>query len=255
MDYLIAGLGLGAVLAIIGFCLRELALVRPSAVPVWSQPTGWALMFASLIIWLITAAAFATGLDDGQATQIVAGASLVALIGSLSAGWFLTRVQQPAAQPVRQRQRDRSAVAPEPLQNVSAAPETPVARVAAPRRQPGEGQDEVVEEPAPVHRSASEWRALWRETWGSDAIPFESGTVAADTSQTQAPAAASGDLEDRGSGQLAAQPGDQDGAKPADLRIAANGAAASGERDEDTSGEAGDDDDHRILPFERRQRA
>jgi hypothetical protein len=99
VDYLIAGMAVGALLAILGFVLRELAMSRRVSGLIWFADAGIALMFAALVIWAITGAAFVANLEDGTASQVVFSTIILAVAGSAIAAIVSARAHRTTAAP------------------------------------------------------------------------------------------------------------------------------------------------------------
>jgi hypothetical protein len=172
VDYLIAGLGSGAVLAIIGFLLSELGLSQRRSFPRWMPEAGAALMIAALIVWAVTAAAFFSGLDDDASLQVVIGSVVVAALGAVVAAavmaWShrapaLPATRQAAVQAVPVVTDEGQAGADE---TVEAAGETEGVEEAASDRDESDSGIEPEAEPA-VEKN---WEEIWRQTWGSVAV-------------------------------------------------------------------------------------
>lgn len=173
MDYVIAGLGFGAVLAIIGFLLTELGGSRRSSIPRWVATAGSVLMFAALILWAVTAAAFFSGLDDDMALRVVAGSGAVATLGALVAVVVIARTHRPrttAATSGVAIQVERTAALAGPVGTVVSEPEVKKDEVV--------GAAETVQPAAEIETGAQDepeaeknWPEIWRQTWGSESVP------------------------------------------------------------------------------------
>ena len=181
MDYVIAGLGSGAVLAIIGFLLRELGVSRRTSFPRWMAPAGVALMFAALIIWIVAAAAFFSGMDDDSALPVVAGSAVVATLGSLLAAGVMIRTYKPRpvlATVVAMAQRETE---PTPAVAIKSESEDSEAGLAQ-TNQPSDDDNTDIQ---PGSETEKNWPEIWQQTWGTTPAP-DAVDVAAEQSEAMA---------------------------------------------------------------------
>ncbi len=167
MDFLIGGLGLGAILAIAGFALRELTAGRPREPDNWVRPASLAMMLAAAIIWSITLAALLAGLDDSTALWVVVGGSLFAIAGSTAAGWAM-RSGEGVPQVVHTNHTGGDSSlelahrVEAPLLETAGAPiPTEVSPTA------NEIEEEQASDAVPASRESRDWEEIWRQTWGN----------------------------------------------------------------------------------------
>lgn len=119
MDYVVAGFGIGAVLALIGFALWELFGTTEEPGKSWLSRAAIGLMLGSLVLWAITAVSLVSHLEDSMGTQIILMTTLVTLISVAAGSYWYWRV-------------DRELVAHLPKQRkVSPQREIPVAAAVA----------------------------------------------------------------------------------------------------------------------------
>lgn len=167
MDFLIGGLGLGAILAIAGFALRELTAGRPTEPGDWIRPASLAMMLSAAIIWSITLAALLAELDDSTALWVVVGGSLFAIAGSTAAGWAMRSGEVvPQVLPANPSGGDLSPDRVHPMETTPIETDEPltIADVSRPA-----GESEVARDPGAVSatRESRDWEEIWRQTWGS----------------------------------------------------------------------------------------
>ncbi|CAN5888414.1 hypothetical protein BH24CHL4_BH24CHL4_12180 [soil metagenome] len=200
MDYVIAGLGFGAVLAIVGFLLRELGLSRRRPFPRWMPDAGVALMCAALIIWVVTAAAFFSGLDDDTALRVVTGSAVVATLGSLAAAAVMNRTyksrtilvpafvmaQAPQSEDsfelVEAVDRGSPVVAGEGTEHADAV-------------QPSTGIEAEIPAEAEPEKN---WPEIWRQTWGGGGTAADPAPAELEGSGSKTVPVEVAVLEDRG---------------------------------------------------------
>jgi hypothetical protein len=182
VDYLIAGLASGAVLAIIGFLLSELGGSQRRSFPRWLPEAGAALMVAGLIVWAVTAAAFFAGPDDDTSLQVVTGSVVVAALGALAVATVMAwSHRRPAGLPAT-RQAAAQAVPAETDDGGDETGET-VEAVGEPEgvepaaSDQGESESDVESGAEPVVEK--NWEEIWRQTWGSVAVA-QAGVAADD---------------------------------------------------------------------------
>lgn len=112
MDYVVAGFGIGAVLALIGFALWELFGESEEPGQGWLRRSAIGLMIGALVIWAVTGVSLLSTIDDSTGSHLVLLTTLVALV-AIAAGsiWYWRadqalvaslppqqRIQQPKAQ-------------------------------------------------------------------------------------------------------------------------------------------------------------
>ena len=87
LDYVVAGFGLGAILALIGFALWEVFGSVEEPGRSWLSRVAIGLMLGSLVIWAITGVSLISHIDDSTGARLVLLTTLVTLI-SVAAGSF-----------------------------------------------------------------------------------------------------------------------------------------------------------------------
>jgi hypothetical protein len=116
LDYVVAGFGIGAILALIGFALWELYGNREEPGQGWLTRAAIGAMLGSLVIWAVTSVTLVSTLDDATASRVVMLTTLitiVAIVGGSIWYWRVDRAllaslpQQPAQKP-----RTQSAMSP-----------------------------------------------------------------------------------------------------------------------------------------------
>jgi hypothetical protein len=116
LDYVVAGFGIGAILALIGFALWELYGNREEPGQGWLTRAAIGAMLGSLVIWAVTGVTLVSTLDDATASRVVMLTTLitiVAIVGGSIWYWRVDRAllaslpQQPAQKP-----RTQSAMSP-----------------------------------------------------------------------------------------------------------------------------------------------
>jgi hypothetical protein len=116
LDYVVAGFGIGAILALIGFALWELYGNREEPGQGWLTRAAIGAMLGSLVIWAVTSVTLVSTLDDATASRVVMLTTLitiVAIVGGSIWYWRVDRAllaslpQQPA-----QKLRTQSAMSP-----------------------------------------------------------------------------------------------------------------------------------------------
>ncbi len=148
MDYVVAGFGIGAILALVGFALWELFGSTEQPGRTWLGRTSIGSMLGSLVIWAVTGVTLFSDLDDSTSSRLVLLTTLVTLlvIGAASL-WY--------------RRAERALLVSSPRATDSRPPVTSIpAPVASPV--------------PPAAIEPSEW-----DTWPDRAIPAGEAEVAA----------------------------------------------------------------------------
>ncbi len=87
MDYVVAGFGIGAVLALIGFALWEMFGNVEEPGTSWLGRTAIGLMLGALVIWAVTGVSLISHIDDSTGSRLVLLTTLVTLV-AIGAGSF-----------------------------------------------------------------------------------------------------------------------------------------------------------------------
>lgn len=87
MDYVVAGFGIGAIVALAGFALWELYGNVEQPGQTWLGRTAIGLMLGALVIWAVTAVTLISDIDDSTGWLLVLMTAAIALI-AVAAGSF-----------------------------------------------------------------------------------------------------------------------------------------------------------------------
>ncbi len=117
MDYVVAGFGIGAILALIGFALWELFgnVEEPGAG--WPSRAAIGLMLGALVIWAVTGVSLVSNIEDSMGSRLVTLTTLVALVAIAGGTFWYWRAERALA-------ASRPRPAKMPAQLVAAAPAT-----------------------------------------------------------------------------------------------------------------------------------
>ncbi len=89
MDYVVAGFGIGAILALIGFALWELFGNVEKPGTSWLGRAAIGLMLGSLVIWSVTCVSLISHIDDSTGSNLVLLTSLVTVVSiAIGAFWY-----------------------------------------------------------------------------------------------------------------------------------------------------------------------
>ncbi len=173
MDYVVAGFGIGAVLALIGFALWELFGTSDEVGTGWLARAAIGAMLGALVIWAITVVSLVSMVDDSTGSNLVLLTTVVTLLSIAIVSFWYWRVERslPMAKPEQRaapagpvemaeatpaaeielsdwdtwpEREPRQEETPEPLQTVSFEPETATEPVAASEATPESAQDIVL---------------------------------------------------------------------------------------------------------------
>lgn len=110
MDYVVAGFGFGALLALIGFALWELFGDAEEPGISWLSKASIGAMLGALVVWAVTGVTLLSTLDDAMASRLVLLTSLVT-VGAIAAGagwyWWADRAYAPVVEPPTRTAGDR----------------------------------------------------------------------------------------------------------------------------------------------------
>lgn len=120
MDYIVAGFGIGAVLALVGFALWEFFGDNQEPGKNWLTRTAIGFMIGALVLWAVTAVTLVSTIDDATGSRLVLLTTLAILL-AIAAGafWYWHSAPHPV-------ELAASAQAPAPSNR---SPVTPVASV------------------------------------------------------------------------------------------------------------------------------
>ena len=94
MDYVVAGFGIGAVLALLGFALWELFGSAEEPHRGWLSRAAIGSMLGALVIWAVTAVSLFSAIDDSTGSQLVLLTTLVTLIAIVAVSLWYRRAEQ-----------------------------------------------------------------------------------------------------------------------------------------------------------------
>ena len=117
MDYVVAGFGIGAILALIGFALWEFFGTVEEPGKGWLSRAAIGLMLGSLVIWAVTGVSLISHIEDSMGTQLVLLTTLVTLLSIVIGSFWYWRADRALAaanpRPARSpAQREMAVVAP-----------------------------------------------------------------------------------------------------------------------------------------------
>lgn len=173
MDYVVAGFGIGAVLALIGFALWELFGTSDEGGAGWLVRAAIGSMLGALVIWAITGVSLISTVDDSTGSHLVLLTTVVTLLAIVIVSFWYWRMERslPNVNPERRAvpagplestepataaeielsewdtwpERDQhQEVVAEPLQSTSFEPETAAEPVASSDAAPEDAQDIVL---------------------------------------------------------------------------------------------------------------
>lgn len=110
LDYVVAGFGIGAILALIGFALWELYGNRDEPGHGWLTRAAIGAMLGSLVIWSITGVTLVSTLDDTTASRVVMVTTLITIAAIVAGSLWYWRVDQAvlASMPQQRAQETRN---------------------------------------------------------------------------------------------------------------------------------------------------
>lgn len=97
MDYVVAGFGIGAVLALIGFALWELFGMAEDSNRSWLGRAAIGLMLGAAVIWAITVVLLFSTIDDSTAERLVLLTTLVTLLSIAVVSFWYRHAEQAVA--------------------------------------------------------------------------------------------------------------------------------------------------------------
>ena len=97
MDYVVAGFGIGAILALIGFALWELFGNVEEPGTSWASRAAIGLMLGALVIWAITGVSLISHIDDSTGSRLVLLTTLVTLIAVAGGAFWYWRADRALA--------------------------------------------------------------------------------------------------------------------------------------------------------------
>jgi hypothetical protein len=107
LDYIVAGFGIGAILALVGFALWELYGNVEEPGTSWLSRAAIGLMLGALVIWSVTGVTLVSTIDDSTGSRLVFFTSLVTLVAVAAGSFYYWRIDQAIAasspRPSRQR--------------------------------------------------------------------------------------------------------------------------------------------------------
>lgn len=104
MDYVVAGFGIGAILALAGFALWELFGSVDEPGRGWLDRTAIGLMLGALVIWAVTGVTLFSAIDDSTGSHLVLLTTVVTVLAVVVVSFWYRRIERtlPAAgQPKR----------------------------------------------------------------------------------------------------------------------------------------------------------
>jgi hypothetical protein len=118
LDYVVAGFGIGAIVALIGFALWELYGNSDEPGHGWLTRAAIGAMLGSLVIWAVTGVTLISTLDDNTASNLVMATSIITILAIAAGTIWYWRADQAllASMPPRPVQTPRTQAA------VSASP-------------------------------------------------------------------------------------------------------------------------------------
>jgi hypothetical protein len=97
LDYVVAGFGIGAILALIGFALWELYGNVDEPGKNWLSRAAIGLMLGALVIWAVTGVSLISDIDDSTGSRLVLLTSLVTLVAIAGGVFFYWRADRALA--------------------------------------------------------------------------------------------------------------------------------------------------------------
>ncbi|MEZ4507224.1 MAG: hypothetical protein R2848_15570 [Thermomicrobiales bacterium] len=113
MDYVVAGFGIGAILALIGFALWELFGTVEEPGSSWLGRAAIGLMLGALVIWAVTGVSLISHVDDSTGSHLVLLTTLVTLVAIAGGSFWYWRADRAlaASRPRPARAASRQAAA------------------------------------------------------------------------------------------------------------------------------------------------
>jgi hypothetical protein len=108
LDYVVAGFGIGAILALVGFALWELFGNVEESGTGWLSRAAIGLMLGALVIWSVTGVTLISTIDDSTGSRLVFFTSLVTLVAVAAGTFWYWRADQAIAASIQQPPRLRS---------------------------------------------------------------------------------------------------------------------------------------------------
>lgn len=94
MDYVVAGFGIGAIVALIGFALWELYGNSDEPGHGWLTRASIGAMLGSLVIWAVTGVTLLSTLDDNTASNLVLATSVITILAIVAGTIWYWRADQ-----------------------------------------------------------------------------------------------------------------------------------------------------------------
>lgn len=116
MDYVVAGFGIGAILALAGFALWELFGSVDEPGRGWLDRTAIGLMLGALVIWAVTGVTLFSAIDDSTGSRLVLLTTVVTVLAVAVVGFWYRRIEQtlPTAHQPKRRESKVDDVVPTP---------------------------------------------------------------------------------------------------------------------------------------------
>jgi hypothetical protein len=112
LDYVVAGFGIGAILALAGFALWELYGDADELGTGWLSRAAIGLMLGALVIWSVTGVTLLSTIDDSTGSRLVFFTSLVTLISVAAGTYWYWRADRAIAASIQRQPRPRADPAP-----------------------------------------------------------------------------------------------------------------------------------------------
>jgi len=101
LDYVVAGFGIGAVLALVGFALWELFGTSDETGGGWLVRAAIGSMLGALVIWAITGVSLVSSVDDSTGSHLVLLTTVVTLLAIVVVSFWYRRIEQPLPRETR----------------------------------------------------------------------------------------------------------------------------------------------------------
>jgi hypothetical protein len=115
LDYVVAGFGIGAIVALIGFALWELYGNSDEPGHGWLTRASIGAMLGSLVIWAVTGVTLISTLDDDTASNLVLATAVITILAIVAGTIWYWRADQALLasmpQPVARKSQEQAAAA------------------------------------------------------------------------------------------------------------------------------------------------
>jgi hypothetical protein len=115
LDYVVAGFGIGAIVALIGFALWELYGQSDEPGHGWLTRASIGAMLGSLVIWAVTGVTLISTLDDDTASNLVLATAVITILAIVAGTIWYWRADQALLasmpQPVARKSQKQAAAA------------------------------------------------------------------------------------------------------------------------------------------------